>query len=65
LGGIVSRTFEREKDELNSTSFTGDVIEGLLANLVRGDLGLIRREAKPVTPEGTVTMGMPAVAVVN
>ncbi|KAH6692166.1 hypothetical protein BKA61DRAFT_584771 [Leptodontidium sp. MPI-SDFR-AT-0119] len=65
LGGIVTRTFEREKDELNLTSFTGDVIEGLSANLVRGDLGLIRREAKPVTPEGTVTMGMPAVAVVN
>ncbi|OKL55388.1 hypothetical protein UA08_09365 [Talaromyces atroroseus] len=61
LSGIVTRTFEREKDELNLTSFTGDVIEGLSANLVRGDLGLIRREAKSATPESTTTMGVPAV----
>ncbi|KAA8575243.1 hypothetical protein EYC84_004430 [Monilinia fructicola] len=61
LGGIVTRTFEREKDELNLTSFTGDVIEGLSANLVRGDLGLIRKDAKPATPEATAIVGVPAV----
>ncbi|KAG9229990.1 hypothetical protein BJ875DRAFT_507594 [Amylocarpus encephaloides] len=65
LGGIVTRTFEREKDELNLTSFTGDVIEGLSANLVRGDLGLIRKEAKPVTPETPAAMAVPAVESIS
>ncbi|TVY84589.1 Flavin-dependent halogenase ptaM [Lachnellula suecica] len=61
LSTIVTRTFNREKDELNLTSFTGDVIEGLSAHLVRGDLGLIKKDAEPeraVTgdaPEATTT----------
>ncbi|EED13806.1 conserved hypothetical protein [Talaromyces stipitatus ATCC 10500] len=61
LSGIVTRTFAREKDELNLTSFTGDVIEGISANLVHGDLGLIRPEAKETIPETSTIMGAPVI----
>ncbi|KAG0650220.1 Flavin-dependent halogenase [Hyphodiscus hymeniophilus] len=44
LGNIVTRTFEREKDELDLTNFAGDVIDGLSAKLSRGDLGLFKRD---------------------
>jgi flavin-dependent dehydrogenase len=49
LSNIVSRTFEKEKDELNLTNFTGDVIGGLAANMVRGQLGLVKRDTKTAT----------------
>ncbi|KUJ13601.1 FAD/NAD(P)-binding domain-containing protein [Mollisia scopiformis] len=47
LDNISKRNFEREKDELDLTSFAGDIIDGFSARLVRGDLGLYKREAKP------------------
>ena len=63
LSNIVTRTFEREKDELNLTSFAGDVIDGLSANLVRGDLGLFKRSVKlekalPDTPNKVETAAL-------
>jgi len=52
LDNLGSRAFHREKDELDLTAFTGDVIDGLSAKLVRGDLGLIRKPAT-TTPVAT------------
>nr|POE70850.1 sulochrin halogenase [Quercus suber] len=47
LSRITTRTFEHEKDELNLTNFTGEIIEGLSAKLVRGDLGFVNHGIKP------------------
>jgi hypothetical protein len=46
LGNIVNRTFEREKDELNLTHFTGDMIDGYSAKLAHSNIGLFKRDVK-------------------
>ncbi|KAK4155039.1 hypothetical protein C8A00DRAFT_32123 [Chaetomidium leptoderma] len=43
LSGIVSRVFEAKHTQ-SLDHFTGDVINGLAAHVVRGDLGLARKE---------------------
>jgi hypothetical protein len=61
LDQMGSRAFHREKDELNLTAFVGDVICGLSAILVRGNLGLVRRGEAPL-PNGKSATMTPAVA---
>lgn len=46
LTAMVSRTFEKEKDEVSLANFTGDIIDGLSANLVHGDLGVVESKAE-------------------
>lgn len=48
LSNIVARTFETTHTQ-SLENFTGDIINGLSAKLVRGDLGLIRRSMKSTT----------------
>ncbi|RYP63074.1 hypothetical protein DL770_009462 [Monosporascus sp. CRB-9-2] len=45
LKGIVGRTFETKHTQ-SLEHFTGDVINGLSAKVVHGDLGLVRQETK-------------------
>jgi hypothetical protein len=51
LDRITKRTFAHEKDELNLTHFTGEVIDGFSARLVRGDLGFVNHAAQPATAD--------------
>jgi flavin-dependent dehydrogenase len=54
LSNIVARTFETKHTQ-SLEQFTGDIINGLSAKLVRGDLGLIRRSVNGST-EGPDTV---------
>ncbi|EUC41200.1 hypothetical protein COCMIDRAFT_106799 [Bipolaris oryzae ATCC 44560] len=54
LDRITKRTFAHEKDELNLTHFTGEVIDGFSARLVRGDLGFVNHAAQPATADQPV-----------
>lgn len=56
LSNIVARTFETKHTQ-SLDNFTGDIINGLSAKLVHGDLGLIRRNMKSPTegPDSSLT----------
>lgn len=54
LSNIVARTFETKHTQ-SLEQFTGDIINGLSAKLVRGDLGLVRRSFNG-TPEDPDTV---------
>lgn len=47
LDNVVMRAFDKKDEALSLSSFAGEVIDGISANLVHGDLGFIERYAEP------------------